>query len=57
MYETWYLNGTYEKMIEEMINTSTINTICFAIWVIPLLVLIVQELMFNHKEAQTIIKS
>lgn len=57
MYETWYLNGVYEKMIEEMINTSTINTICFAIWVIPLLVLIVQELMFNHKEAQTIIKS
>ena len=57
MYETWYLNGTYEKMIEEMINISTINTICFAIWVIPLLVLIVQELMFNHKEAQTIIKS
>lgn len=57
MYEMWYLNGAYEKMTEEMTKISQTNIICFIMWFIPLGILTIQELIFNHKEEQNIIKS
>lgn len=54
--DTWYFNGAFDRMIEEMINISQTNIICFIMWFIPLGILIIQELIFNHKETENITK-
>lgn len=43
MFNIWYFNGSYDRMVEEMMKISKLNVLCFASWFIPCIILIISK--------------
>ena len=45
--DIWYSNGAFDRITKELIHISRINMICFAMWLIPYVILLVREIKSN----------
>lgn len=53
MFSKLDVNESYEILIKEMTSISKINMICFILWVIPILLLIMQNRTINPSQKET----
>lgn len=51
--DTWYFNGAFDKMTQEMIHISRINMICLTLWFIPYGILLIKEIKNNKIQKQS----
>lgn len=53
--DTWYFNGAFDRMTQEMIYISRINIICLTLWLIPYGILLIREIITTNKNPRTVI--